>query len=220
VPSAKLCDPVPEVDAEPVTITGRSEPPVGGQEVVLRYATEADPAPREIGRVRAADDGTFVLHDWRPPGAGHYEVAAFYAAQRPELADDFSLPRSFRMRAAAPPEQDPDPPRPPAGDPPRTTVPAHAIVLTRRLRARAGGLVAVSVTCPAAAVAPCAGRLAIRARGRVLASRGVSLAPGARRTVYVRLRPAGRRLLRRSGRVRVTVRVGAASPVRVTLRRG
>ncbi len=207
-----LCGKVPELPNGPVTVTGRSDPALPGQEILLRYATADEPQPRDLARVGVREDGTFQLRDWRP-ASGHYEVAATYVAQRPERADDFSRPVAFTMRAPGPVVPPPPPPPPPVVTAPRSV----ASLLTRRVRVGAGGAVRLRVACPAAAAKACAGRLRLRARARTLAARRLTVVAGARRVVHLRLNRYGRRLLRRAGRVRVTVRLGPAAAGAVVL---
>lgn len=199
---APPCVPGPEIRG-PVTVRGRTEPALAGQEVVLRTASVPGEAPRELARVRVAGDGTFVFAGWRP-APGYHEVAASYTAQRSERADDFSSPLIFTAAAEA-------------------VVSKAAIGLRlgdRRLRADRAGLVRLRLHCPAAAIRPCADRMRISRGGRTLATRSVTLAPGRARTVRLRLGPAARRsLARRRTGLRVLVRIGDAEGLRATLSR-
>jgi len=234
-----LCEPTPKVRG-PVTVRGRTEPNLGGQEIVLRYGTAEEPDPRDLARVRVADDGTFAFAGWRPP-PGYYEVGAKYTAQRAELADDFSSPVSFeltgdepeRVPPPPPPEQEPpreqQPPRqqePPSGSPPpgptttpqKTGLPLAPMLVNRSLRADRGGLVRLRLFCPRKDA--CSGAIRVRIGGRTVARRGpVAVPAGARRTVRVRLSRTARQRIRRGRELAAVVRIGDGPPAAVTLRR-
>jgi len=76
-------------------------------------------------------------------------------------------------------------------------------IRSRRLRATAAGQTAVAISCPRG----CAGRLRLRALDRrVLAERRFALQGRSRASVRLRLNVAGRRRLRRNGRLRVAVK--------------
>ena len=217
-----LCQPAPEIRG-PVTVRGRTDPSLAGQEIVLRTATEEDREPRDLARVRVADDGTFTFAGWRPE-PGYREVAAQYTSQRPELADDFSAPTSFVLRAndpEPPPEGEPDRGQDPDGGSRGPVVePAQAApqLLDRTLRVDRAGRVRLRLYCPRMRDA-CRGQIRVRIGGRSAAFRGlVTVAAGARRTVRVRLgRAARRRIAGRRG-VRATVRIGDRPVVAVMLR--
>ena len=96
-----------------------------------------------------------------------------------------------------------DPPLPAAGGgAPKATIakPARAPRVRR-------GKVALSVRC--AAAASCSGALELHARGRRIGRTRYALAAGATGTVRVKLTQAGRRFVRRAGRLRVSARVTA-----------
>lgn len=209
------CERVPEVRG-PVTVRGRSDRFLAGQEVILRYATEAEPQPRELARLRVADDGTFVFRDWRPKEPGLYEVAAAYVSQRPELTDDFSPPRAFRLAEPVPDPVDPRMPTEPHVDPDLTPPP---VLVNRSLRVDREGRVRLRLFCPRGAPLFCSGSIRLRIGGRTVGLRSsVVVAREARRTIRVRLsRPARRRVARRRG-VRATVRISDRPLVAVTLR--
>lgn len=102
------------------------------------------------------------------------------------------------------PEPEDPPPPPPAGggDAPKATVakPARAPKVRR-------GKIALRVRC--AAAANCSGALELHARGRRIGRARYALAAGATATVRVKLTRAGRRFVRRAGRLRVSARVTA-----------
>ena len=212
---ARLCDPVPENRGSPITVTGRAEPRLAGQEIVLRAATEERTEPVDIGTVRVAGDGTFALRDWRPRTPGHYEVGAVYRSQRGELADDFSRPLAFRLTAPVP-----DPPGPPGPSilPPPPPPRPHFVLVNRSLRADRGGLVRLRLWCPDRAASPCANRIRIAIGRRTVGSRTATVAPGARRTVHLRLSGAAQRRVARRRDVPATVRIDELPRIAVTLR--
>lgn len=145
--SGRICrDMPPPVDGEPITITGRSEPPLGGQQVLLRYVPPGQRAAVTLASVPVASDGTFSYSGWRPQESGVYEVAAEYTSQRPELTDDFSAPRVFELRVPA--GEAPPPPEDQAA------IPRGRIVARRVVRLAAGTRRTVAV------------RLRLRARDR------------------------------------------------------
>ncbi len=101
-----------------------------------------------------------------------------------------------------------------APKPPVTTVVGPRLGTVRAK----GSAVAVTLRCTAATGRPCRGTVVLTVRrGRrtvLVGSLPVQLTGGARRTVTVPVGPGGRRLLRRAGRLRVTVGVRtAAGPV-------
>jgi hypothetical protein len=84
---------------------------------------------------------------------------------------------------------------------------------TRRTGVGRGRLVSVAVRCTAARGTQCAGAVRLIREGRIVASAGFSLPAAANRSVTLRLSPGTARLLRRRGRLRVTVRaVATAEP--------
>jgi hypothetical protein len=95
-----------------------------------------------------------------------------------------------------------DPIPPPAAARPR----AFVVAPSRAQRLRRGR-VRLAVSCGAAAA--CSGALELRARGRRIGRARYDLPAGATRAVVVRLTAAGRRLVRRAGRIRVSARVTA-----------
>ena len=151
---------------------------------------------------------------WSPAGRLFLPLgAAVDAAGRIHVADSFGqkvvryTPRAAAQRQGAPP-------LPPAA------VPALAL---RRARVSKAGVVSLRVTCTEAR---CRGSLRLlrpgRARtaaARTLGSARIDVGAGATRTVRVRLPPAARRTLRRSGRLRVLARadVTGAAAVRRAL---
>jgi len=83
----------------------------------------------------------------------------------------------------------------------------RAVLVRRTLRAsRSGKSVAVAVRCARGAQA-CAGSVRLVRAGRSTGRAAFRLAPGASRTVRVRLGARDRAVLRRSGRLRVKVAV-------------
>jgi len=110
----------------------------------------------------------------------------------------------------------PTPAAPGAGSPARTAAKLRGGVLKVR-----GGRVRVSVTC--AGPGRCRGVLRLRARRTVLGSAKVNVAAGGKATVAVRLSAAGRRALKRKGRVAATAQLdlgaGARTTAAVTVRR-
>ena len=228
-----FCEPAPQVRG-PLTVRGRTDPSLAGQEILLRTATTDEQVPRDLARVRVADDGTFAFAGWRPP-PGYREVAATYAAQRPELADDFSAPVAFELTGNDPDRDPVTEPRPDDG-PPKGTPPGsddggspaadplrpepRIFLANRGLRADRTGLVRLRLLCPSSVEGACRPGISLRARGRTLATRRpVTLLPGRPRTIRVRLSRSARRLLARERRLRVGVRIGDQPAVSSTLRR-
>ncbi|MDP9386053.1 MAG: hypothetical protein M3P50_12665, partial [Actinomycetota bacterium] len=168
-------DTTPENRGELITLTGRADPYLAGEEVILRYATEAAPAPRELARLRVAGDGTFVLRNWSPPEPGYYEVAAAYVSQHPSRTDDLSEPLSFRFTAPSPkgrlPPVDQSRPPGPIVDQIRTPIPVAPMLVNRSLRVARDRLVRLRLYCPAGRREPCSGAIRLRIGGRTVASR-------------------------------------------------
>jgi hypothetical protein len=103
----------------------------------------------------------------------------------------------------------PEPPDP-TPDPTPTPAPgvARAFVLKpKRAPKLRHGKVKLPIRC--AATASCSGALELRARGKRIGRSRYKLAAGATGTVRVKLTRAARRLVRRSGRLRVSARVTA-----------
>jgi hypothetical protein len=120
-------------------------------------------------------------------------------------------------------------PAPPATQPPPVVVPPPAqpappkagtlrlVKPAKALKPSRTGTLTLKVRC-AKGGAACADRLILRARGRVLAQRDVSVPAGKTATVRLKLRPAARRALRhRTTRVSVTLRRDGAK-LSVTVR--
>ncbi|HEX8104823.1 MAG TPA: hypothetical protein VF533_19545, partial [Solirubrobacteraceae bacterium] len=178
--SEGLCGyPPPRVDRRSITITGESDPPLAGQRVMLRYVAPGRRRAETLAAVPVAADGTFVHRGWRPQEPGVYEIAAAYASQRPDLADDFVEPRTLEIGV---PAGEPRPPEPPTGgDPPAydpaagPPPPLRASVLSERLRAGPRGRVRVRLACPSAAGAPCKGVLELVHGGRRVTHRRVRM---------------------------------------------
>lgn len=104
-PSVRGCshDP-PDNPGNPITVTGRTDPPLAGRSVTLlaestdrRAVPGQATTPQAIATLPVAGDGTFVLRDWRPQLPGRYAIQARFASNVPELADDFSQPVSFDL---------------------------------------------------------------------------------------------------------------------------
>jgi len=189
------CETPPAVGDRPIDVVGRSDPPLAGQRVLLRYVPPGRRTPVTLASVPVADDGSFRYRGWRPRERGTYELAAAYVAQRPERADDFSVPRAFETA------------RPAAGKvAPR--MPPHAGVLSRRLVADRASRVRVRLACPAVAQIGCRDVLRLRRGSRLLARQAISLRPASRETVTLRLAPRARRLLRRGGRLAASADAG------------
>jgi hypothetical protein len=77
----------------------------------------------------------------------------------------------------------------------------------------------VALACPSGAAAACRGTLRVTRSGRPLAAARFTVAPGARRTVTLRLRRADRRALRRARGLRVTFTVRGPGPTTRATRR-
>ena len=214
-PASRECD-APKNDGRPVTLSGRTDPALAGQELVLRVVPPGARAATELSRVRVGGDGSFTAPQWRPKALGLYQVAAAYRSQDDRFTDEFSVPLAFELTAPVP--DPPDPPGPPGPSilpPPRP----HAVLVNRSLRADRDGLVRLRLWCPDRAGAPCANRIALAIGGRrTAASRSATVAPGARRTVRVRLSRADRRRVARRRDVPATVRIDELPRIAVTLR--
>lgn len=187
------CADPPRHDKRPIMISGRSDPPLAGQQVELRYVPPGERASVPLASVPVRDDGTFEYANWRPRASGVYELAAVYRAQRPERADDFSVPRVFEVGV-------------PADDPP----PLPARVLSRRVAIRRDGRVRLRLTCAVASGSACRGTLRLRREGRIVGRRRVAVPAGTSRTfsVALRLDARARRTLRRRGRLKVSAEAG------------
>ena len=224
-PASAECATPPRIDGRPITVSGRSDPPLAGQRVRLHYVPPGQRSPVTLADVPVRDDGTFEYRNWRPRDPGVYEVAATYVSQRPELTDDFSAPRLFEV--GVPAGEDPPPPLSPPYDPAPPMEedggygPALAAsIVSRRLGLDRRGRARVRVACPALSGASCAGTVRLVWRRRVLARRRTVVPPGTRADVVLRVRlgPRARRVLRRRGRLVVAADAGGVAR-RVMLRR-
>lgn len=92
----------------PIRIRGRTNPPIRGEHVELRYARitgpgTADKRPRDLPRGRAArlrvDAHGRFYGRWLPPGEGSYELWARYDSTRASLISDNTCPRLLRVRS-------------------------------------------------------------------------------------------------------------------------
>jgi Ca2+-binding RTX toxin-like protein len=124
----------------------------------------------------------------------------------------------------------PPPPPPPAPPGPRTGELRATVTAPRSIKARKGAI-SFKVGCPATATGSCRITATVRAkvgkRTRKLGASGLVLAPGAQRTVKVKLTSAARRLLRRKRKLKATIRLtvrddvgaGRTANRKVTLKR-
>jgi len=143
------------------------------------------------------------------------------------VGDDLARPAGRQSAGRVTVVLAPDPPKPSAppaprprprpSDPPRPAAPRpaakpHAVtVAARRLTARRGGRVRVTLRC-AAGGAACTGTARLILGGRWSAPARFALQPGERTTVTVRLRARMRRVLARRGRSRAVLRVATNVP--------
>jgi hypothetical protein len=83
-----------------IAIAGRTNPPIPGQRVELRWArigTRSNVLERgRAARPRAGANGTFRAR-WTPPRTGSYELWARYRSQRRDLRSDDTCPRLLRV---------------------------------------------------------------------------------------------------------------------------
>lgn len=82
-----------------ITIRGRTDPPIPGQTLLLRYhGPKNERRLRTLARVRVGTAGRFKYRGWRPKDPGKYELWAFYKSQRTKLASDHACPRAFTLQ--------------------------------------------------------------------------------------------------------------------------
>lgn len=200
-----------------------------------RYLVVPRPAPGSTLHVGDPAGGTFTLHTQsldRGRVTASQDIDVPVAAGADTVADPAPLVRA--ASTGEPPASGAPAPAPgtpaPSADTPRPTVPGPTATpaAPRLLRAKGvRGGVRATVRCTAAA-GRCDLTLVLKARsgGRsvVVGRARTSLAAGATRTLQVRLGTAGRRMLRRQGRLRATLGVvvggrAAGRPAAVTITR-
>jgi hypothetical protein len=139
--------------------------------------------------------------------------------------DSADLPRTVAAHRAIAARviRPPAPPAPPPPPAPAPQVVKRAAVVKRGIRIDRRGRVTVPLRCSRAATVACTGRLALAARGRVLARKRFSVAPGTSTRLRVRTRRPAivRRARRRAGvpaRLMLRTPAGGAT-LKVRLRR-
>ena len=181
----------------PIAVAGRTDPPLPGGRIALRYY--APEGPRELatlGVVDVDERGRFELSGWRPRAAGPYELWAFYDSTRAALTDDHACPRGFELA---------DPYTPPPG-------PGELRIRSRSARLTARGAVPLRVTCVGGG--RCTTRLALRSGSEPLATRRIEMTAGVAQRYELLLPRRWRAAARRAGRLVLTV---TARGVRRTL---
>lgn len=219
-PSTRGCA-VPENSGRAITLSGRADAELAGQEIVLRVVAPGTRTARDLARVRIGGDGTFASSPWRPKALGLYQVAAVYRSQDARRTDDFTRPLAFELTAPVPDPRGPADQQRPL-DPSRqdtTPIPVAPVLVNRSLRVARDGLVRLRLHCPLGRREPCSGTIRVRIGGRTVGRRtGITMARDTRRTIRVRLsRPARRRVERRD-EVPGKVRIGDHPVFAVTLR--
>lgn len=198
-----------EYQRRPPVLTAAASPSEAQVGVPMRFeASASDPDPGDDVAIRwDFDDGASVAgavadHAFATPGAHSATVTATDTAGATTVRVVYVL-----IAPPAPPVVGTSIPVPPDIVAPRLALP------DRRLRVSSTGRVAIRIRCAAGEPEACRGRVSLsvpRGKRRVtIALASFRVPAGAQRTVRPKLRLAGRRLLRRTGRLRVRLTVDA-----------
>lgn len=201
-----------EYQRRPPVLTATAQPALAQVGIPVHFeAQTSDPDPGDEVTVRwTLDDGTTIDglaadHAFATPGAHAATVTAT------DTAGAVTTRTVLVRTTPAPPVLAAEVAQPRDVVPPRFSLPA------RSLRASRDGRVALRIGCTAGEPEPCRGTLSITVRRtvrgrttRITIAKGTFTVPvGAERTVRLRLRATGRRLLRRAGRLRIQITADA-----------
>lgn len=83
-----------------VIVSGRTEPPLRGARLALKYSGPGGRVMRTLARVPVDAKGRFRFDGWRPRRRGGYEVWALYrrSVAFPEVLSDYSCENYFELR--------------------------------------------------------------------------------------------------------------------------
>ena len=199
-----------EYQRRPPVLAAGAQPALATVGTPIRFEAQvSDPDPGDEIAVRwVMDDGTVVDglagdHVFTTPGAHFATVTATDSGGA--VTTRTVLVRTIPVAPVAAAE---------VPVPPDVVAPRFSL-LDRSLRVSKTRRVALRVRCAAGEPEACRGTISLRVRPRgrratqVVASSAFTVAPGTTRTVRPRLRAAGAKLLRRTGRLRVTVTIDA-----------